>query len=756
MNYVFEMLSMLFLYLILYYAIPLMMWKEYLKDKSYIYRFAFVSVVQTFIVIQLVLYLQLLHLCNVYTITISYIVLFYYIRYYKRWYLMKEMMTSFGCDVQKLIFSTMGMKSFLLIYFEKGWLCIKKAFMPLLQMLKRHWVEALLLTLIMGYALWYYSYGVMHFNHYGFGDFTVHHSWIIDMKKGILFSDGIYPMGMHCLVYFLDMFSIFPLRNANLYLGLYQSMVMFLMLYVLVRSLCKSRILPLISVLIMAALHVFDIIPMARIQWTLPQEVGIYSVIATVYFLYRYLHQPMEKKPQKWYAIRQDLGKQALLQPDLILFGMSVALTICIHFYDTILAFFLCVGIAIAYIYKVLAKRYFLPLLVTCIMALIVSCVPFGVGLLEGKGLQASLNWATDVMENKDVDGTTLSATDAISQTEKTDKEKDKKAETAKQITVQKAIQIMYQSITQTIFGHTWGTWYMVAMAICFVHALLALMKRQLLMFSKMISIILQGLLLIFLYDMSLLGLPMLVAQLRVYVFLILHFAMVVSMTADICYELPYVRYRKKAYIGMETCSLAGLLFFTYAIYDQGWDDKKLYQEFTIYNDAIDCTNQINHQFPDNQWTVISTISELTTTKEHGYHYELWEFLRDIEKGKSQYIPTQHVFIYVEKKPMDYANYVYYNDMKINQFKLSEKEAKRKLNLENQTDDIYKGSDRVSIFSKTYVWCQMMLKMYPNDFTIYYDSDDFVCYQLTQNPFHLIDLSIPLDDTDRKVWSAYD
>lgn len=755
MNYVLEMMAMLGLYIVLYFILPSMMWKEYLKKKAYAYRFVFVSVVQTFIVINLILFLQLIHVCNGYTVTLSYVFLYFFVRYYKRWHLIKEMLASFGKNVQKLIFSTLGIKTFIGIYWHKAKKMFDENVASWYRMIKNNWLELIILTMILGYALWYYSYGVMHFNHYGFGDFTVHHSWVIDMKNGNLFPEGIYPMGMHCLLYFMDLYSALPLRNVNLYFGLFQTMTMLVILYVLVRSMCRSRFLPLLSVMVIACLHVFDMIPMARLQWTLPQEVGIYSVLACVYYLYRYLHTDIEKPNCKWYEIRPYFQRKYYCQSDLILFGISVALTVMIHFYDTMLAFAFCAGIAIMYAYRVFMKRYLFPLIFASVMALIISCTPLGIGLLQGKGIQASLTWATSVMsDDESVDGVVSGGVivdDPGTGSSDTDTNKEEGA-----MTIQGGLSIMNKSLDQMIFSKPWSDLYRIACVLCFINGLLYLIRKDFLRFSQYLSLLLQGFLLVFLYDMDVLGLPMLVAQIRVFVFLILHFAMVVSLALDVCYHFSFPNGKRVIFLSFEALSLAGTLGAGYYIFDNGLDDKKLYQEFTIYNEAIACTDKINKESPEFKWTIISTINELTTTKEHGYHYELWELLRDVEAQKPLYIPTEKVYIYVEKKPMDYASWVSFDDLKIKQYSLSQEAAEKEISLYNQTDDVYKGASRVSIFSKTYVWAMNMMEMYPNEFKIYDESDNFVCFELTQNPFHLIDLSIPIDYSDRKVWAAYD
>ena len=79
-----------------------------------------------------------------------------------------------------------------------------------------------------------------------------------------------------------------------------------------------------------------------------------------------------------------------------------------------------------------------------------------------------------------------------------------------------------------------------------------------------------------------------------------------------------------------------------------------LYYELTRYNSVVDVTNNITTNFPNNSYTIISTTDELHQVVEYGRHEEMLNFLRKL--NSSDYtLPTQYLFFYVEKKPIQYA-----------------------------------------------------------------------------------------------------
>ena len=48
--------------------------------------------------------------------------------------------------------------------------------------------------------------------------------------------------------------------------------------------------------------------------------------------------------------------------------------------------------------------------------------------------------------------------------------------------------------------------------------------------------------------------------------------------------------------------------------------------------------------------------------------------------------------------------------------------------------------------SKVYYWCQHFAKLYPNEMTVYYEDEEFVCYYFRQEPHAPYDLAIGYEE----------
>ena len=44
--------------------------------------------------------------------------------------------------------------------------------------------------------------------------------------------------------------------------------------------------------------------------------------------------------------------------------------------------------------------------------------------------------------------------------------------------------------------------------------------------------------------------------------------------------------------------------------------------------------------------------------------------------------------------------------------------------------------------SKLYYWMQEFERLYPTNVRVYYEDRDFVCYEVTQEPYHLFNFAI--------------
>jgi len=156
-------------------------------------------------------------------------------------------------------------------------------------------------------------------------------------------------------------------------------------------------------------------------------------------------------------------------------------------------------------------------------------------------------------------------------------------------------------------------------------------------------------------------------------------------------------------------------------------------------NDAIICTTNILHDNERFKFTVISANDELRMVENDGYHYEVINFLRAMEgENQKDYltIPTPRIYVYIEKIPIDYA--VTYEGSGT---RISASGASRRLP-QGGGLGVYQGRNRYTVMSRLYYWALAFQVLYPNEMRVYYETDNFVCYEIDQNPYRLFDLSI--------------
>ena len=277
---------------------------------------------------------------------------------------------------------------------------LKSKAKTLWQALRPCFWEYLALGLLVVYALVYFSYGAFQYPSYGSGDQYVHHSWVKGMAEGRVFADGIYPAGMHCVLYSIHTLFRLPIYSGILFLGSIHTPVILLSAYCLLRELFGWRFAPAFALV----LYLFCNFPMqifgyARLQWTLPQEFGMAAQFISALFLLRYLKSQQEKKEQQ---------KKYCVNKELFVFLMAVAATIAIHFYVTIMAFFLCLGVVLPYLKRVFTKERFLPLCIAVLCGVLVAVAPMLAAWVGGTPFQGSIDWAVKVMQGEIETGWTL------------------------------------------------------------------------------------------------------------------------------------------------------------------------------------------------------------------------------------------------------------------------------------------------------------------------------------------------------------
>lgn len=187
-----------------------------------------------------------------------------------------------------------------------------------------------------------------------------------------------------------------------------------------------------------------------------------------------------------------------------------------------------------------------------------------------------------------------------------------------------------------------------------------------------------------------------------------------------------------------------------------------LYYELTRYNAAVMTTRSIISSLPRNSYTIVSTTDEIYQMIQYGRHEELTNFLNKSQRGE-YYLPTEYVFIYIEKKPIEYAQSHFFTGP---EWLGHEKYADYYSSFVSQCPDITASeivmgapesgqrwfansawtysnlAMRTMVESRAYAWCREFNEVYPRELHTYYEDDDFICYYFRQNTGKLYRLDV--------------
>ena len=162
-----------------------------------------------------------------------------------------------------------------------------------------------------------------------------------------------------------------------------------------------------------------------------------------------------------------------------------------------------------------------------------------------------------------------------------------------------------------------------------------------------------------------------------------------------------------------------------------------------VTNEALACLTSIIKEEEDNTWTIVSANDETQMGLYHGYHYELISFLREMEYKNAKpgeelniKIPTDSVYVFVEKVPLDYTEHYERSGQSVS-VEGAEKELPNVGGIA-----MYKGEYRWILMSRLYYWAKEFERLYPTNVSVYCETEDFVCYKIKQNPYRLFNFAI--------------
>lgn len=754
-----EYAKILACYLFILFIWPSVVFRKYLHGKSKIFRFGFCAVVPVVLYTTAVLGLGLLHLLNVWVVNILFYGVFLF-----------SIGKSFWPDaaqkkkLRRLVTGSLKLRTIIVELLSDFRFWLRQTRKKIWREARPHLLEFFLLAVLVTYGVIYFSYSPFVNHSYGFGDMYTHHSWIYGLIQGQIFSEGIYPEGMHCVIYLMHTVSGLSVYSCNLFLGCIQTAVLLLSAYCLMREIFRWHGTPLLVLaffLVVAVNSTDAVISMARLQRTLPGEYGLYTVYLCALFLLRFLkgelQEGWQKDPRAW-----------LKNENLVIFSLTLAASVAIHFYATIMAFFICLPFALVYIRRVFSRTRFLPLAAAVLCGVMIAVLPMAGARLSGIPFQASVDWALKVA-NGDITESLVWQSDS-SETEAPETEAP---ETLPSVwnTARNWVSGLFRHGYFNLLGIMAGVWMVccsVLMAAFFLYYRLYYVKPhphvQADMFDSHLAVVIASFIFVMMFTAPYTGLPELISYNRVPSTTYLLLLMVAAIPVDVLFRALQQSSPNWLLQTAPVVCVAALFAVTLAT---GNYHGYFYNELTRYRSAVDVTSSIIQSFPRNTYTVVCSTDDMYQIIQHGRHEELIGFLKAAEQEQGYYLPTEYVFIYVEKRPIDHAQNHYSSgsvwlatDTYADRFsalgkprtskypevyasRITGEDAQRSITEYSNRYDSYRDLDnRTVINSKAYQWCQDFAALYDREMKIYYEDEDFVCYYFRQNTYSLYDLAI--------------
>lgn len=753
--WILEFIKVLLGYLVVEFLWPRLVFNRHLSGKSMIYQFSFCVTVQTVLINTVVLGLGLLHILNQWVVR----AVFWgvpLILLYRRLGVTEEKAVSFADRL--LVFR------FKLLFKRLAWAAADRA-RRLWRSIRPHLMEYLLLGGVAVYALIYLSWGAFQTCCYTYSDQYVHHSWIYGLMEGHIFSGGVYPEAMHCLLYTIKTLLGVRLFSLILFFGSIQGVVFLIASYCLCRELFGWRYTPIFTLaafILLAVLGVSENVSMSRLQATLPLEFGLAPQMLCVMYLIRYLRGNQKPFGRGRFA-------KLILGTDLFLFAMALAAMIATHFYPVIMAFFMCFGVAVFYVRKLFCKERFLSLMAAVMCGVLIAVTPMMGALASGIKFQGSMGWAMNVIRGADKESSqTQQETENVEQPQQDEQlsHKDKI-----DVMLEKGLQMLRQAYTNVIGEERAGFYIILLPAILLICLLLKLViyfiKGPIADWTGKNDINLYWfdgyfLLLIFLITLMLvylapdIGLPELIARGRLGSTLRILLFAVATIPLDFVFVLLAV------WLKISVLRVSSVLCFAAICI---WGSTKenyhgyLFCSLSRYRAAVEVMESIINTYPEFSYTVVSPTDSLYQEIESGWHEELLIFIRQTAEER-YYLPSEHVFIFVEKRPLKYADsYSYIGPSwlalpeknpsfasqapNVKSSEISKEEAEKELmDLPVPFQCYTNWESRTIIESKAYYWCQRFIELYPNEMSVYYEDDSFVCYYFHQNPHSPFNLAL--------------
>ena len=486
--------------------------------------------------------------------------------------------------------------------------------------------------------------------------------------------------------------------------------------------------------------------------------------------------------PAAYFAIvffqRYDEKIKEVRQQYLFFFMLSLSLSLAAHFYDTIVLGVFCVGIGLGFFFRLFQPKYLGKIVAAGILGIVLAVIPLVVGVAVGNKLEGSLYWAMGVMKGKDSDtsssntvtvtltpqdqtGNSTGTGDTQARTESTGTggtqagtestgtgdgsnvagtgQTTQPAKDPLSVRLKRSFFAIRGQLSDNVFASRmfYANLTLACIACLFVLGLIFVLLGKRSYGGLLWSMGLLGILMSVLQSLAALGLPELMDTSRTSIFMAYFIGLFFAMCMDGVLTL-FLGWTRHRWIQ----SIASFLLLTVltGVYTVSPQLKRKAVPIARFesNGAIICLTNILRENKNFTWTIVSANDELRMCEDYGYHSEPIRLLHELEhmkEGDEVTIPTKFVYFYVEK---EMVNYAYYEPL---DQRISVEGAMEPLPVEEKMSS-YRYQNRWIVMSHLYYWAEAFKTLYPNEMTVYYEDDKFICYRLEQNVDSLYNLLI--------------
>lgn len=751
--YVSSMLQVYAVIITLLLIIPMIMWKNYLTDKSLGQRFFFCVVTQTCYIVNLILLLGFLDICTPLTLALGILIEFLLVRWT---FSDKQFFQRRKRDIALIIRVFRKQETW-----HRAMRIFRGQFAEFLRSplkwtlwrkLRENWLEVLFVLGVCVYNAIFLNHNVLIYHSYQFSDNPVHLSWVYELEHGTLFSAGIYPFAMHSMIYAIRALSGIPLREVVLYYGGFQTLLLIVSLFILARRIFKWKYTSFLVLILFSIM-----LNQGRYAASLPQECGMFASAGMAYYLVAYLQERHDKhvvkgdsKLRSFFRINQYFSRKSF-NYNFWMLALCVSLVIAYHFYTAIASILLAVAIVAAHFVRFFKKQYIVPIVSAALIGAMIAVVPFAACFAKGIPFQESMSWAMSVIEGTEWQGTGSNYQTLIESGGEAEQlgeaagravERSEDDEvpsifdrglSGKEILKEYGETLLYYQEAY-LFGAKVTPIMLFCAAVAAVFAVIFLLFRRLRAYGQNYLWVLIYLLLIMSFGcFQLLGLMVIFESNRASVFTEPYFFLLLAIPLDIVFCLLSLWRSRIFHRILAILSLMVYAGTGYLMVDNGYLHHYFDVNLSYYNEPDYLIVKIRENYPDFSYSIVSPTDELYAMRDNGSHYELSEFVAMVEGNREAIkFEDQYVFFFIEKYTLQ--------DQQYGRDHVSPEYARKDFTYTGTTQDYY--FQRNVVQSKAFYWAEAFMKMYPNQMKVYFEDDIYICYILTQNRNSPLDLRI--------------